>query len=45
MNHKHPLLPNQKLEKNAKGEVIVIFFKNVKGESMQEDKKEEENKG
>jgi len=25
--------------------VIVIFFKNVKGESMQEDKKEEENKG
>ena len=42
MNHKHPLLPGQKLEKNAKGEVIVIFFKNVKGEITPEDKKQEE---
>ena len=44
MNHKHPLLPGQKLEKIAKGEVIVIFFKNLKGGNTQEDKNEEENK-
>lgn len=42
MKHKHPLLPGQKLEKNAKGEVIVIFFKNVKGEIIPEDEKQEE---
>jgi hypothetical protein len=27
MSHKHPLLPNKKIEKIAKGEVFVLYLK------------------
>lgn len=41
--HKHPLLMNQKLEKEAVGEVVVFFFKEDYKDATSDDKKDPDN--